>query len=380
MQMVVRSRALRAEGRRKLVAVFAAASFCVVAGLGTAGPAAAQQKQLQKVKLAIGSTVLNITHPWLLLPNVLNYWKDQGYDVEVLIGGNSVQAIQAMSAGQLDIVEVNSTPLVQAAVIHHVPIRNIMHNTVIDWSVVVPESSPYKDIKDLKGKIIGTASLGFGSTGLLESYLASVGMDPKSISLVAVGPGPTAYEALRAGRVEGLLFWASGIAAYENAGAKFRYFYDPRWRQYPDYSLATLQSTIEKDPKMVTAVVRGSAMASLFALSNPDCVRKLVWSRYPGSKPTGGDEEALAKGDVHRLEVELKSMQDALTLGGGKLWGKVAPKDFSNLEEFLLATNVIKEKLPDPANYIVGIPDFWEKVNDFDHDAVVAQAKSCQVS
>lgn len=44
-----------------------------------------------------------------------------------------------------------------------------------------------------------------------------------------------------------------------------------------------------------------------------------------------------------------------------------------------LETKVLKQKLPNPANYLIGIPNFFEKVNDFDHAAIVRQAQECKI-
>jgi len=59
--------------------------------------------------------------------------------------------------------------------------------------------------------------------------------------------------------------------------------------------MVALQSTIDRDPKMIEAVVRGSAKASLFALTNPDCARQVQWKHYPSTKPTGAEEATLIK-------------------------------------------------------------------------------------
>ena len=343
-------------------------------------PAEAQQKPLEKVKIAIGTPVMNVTYPWVEMPLALNYWRDEGYDVSVFAGGSSLQSIQVMSAGNVDFAEVNSAPLIQALNTNGIQIRDVMLNTVIDWSVVVSADSPYKSIKDLKGKLVGVSSLGSGAVGLLQSYLNDSGLDPKAVTLVAVGAGPTALQALHSDRVQGLMFWGSANASFEVMGAKLRYFYDPRWRKYPDFSLSAMQTTIAKNPKMVEAIVRGAAKASLFAVTNPDCVRKLQWQHFPDTKPTGDSEENLAKADDHRLDAQLTSLKLALALGGGKLWGRVTPDQFSKLEDFLIDTKLIDHKIANPADYIVGIPEFWAKVNDFDHEAVVAQAKACRVS
>jgi NitT/TauT family transport system substrate-binding protein len=184
-------------------------------------------------------------------------------------------------------------------------------------------------------------------------------------------------QALKADRVQGLIYWGSAIAAFENFGGRFRKFFDPEWRQLPDFSMVALQATIERDPKMIEAVVRGAAKASLFALTSPDCARQVQWKHWPASKPGGADEATLVKWDLNYLDSTLAGMTPALEMGGGKLWGKTTPEQFARLQDFLVKTKLIDKTLADPADYVIGVPDFFEKANAFDHDAVVAQARQC---
>jgi NitT/TauT family transport system substrate-binding protein len=356
----------------------AAGASLMVAAVGLTSSAQAEDA-LKKVRIGIGTLALNATYPWVMMPPVLGYWKEEGYDVEVFAANNSLQAIQLMAAGNVDMVEVNTGPLMQAAADNNVAIRAIMVNTVIDWSLIALESGPLKTITDFKGKTVGVSSLGTGGVALLKSYVAANGLNPETdITFVAVGVGPSALETLRSGRVDGLMYWGSAITSFEVTGLKFRYFFDPQWRKYPDFSLTTLQSTIEKDPKMVEGIIRGAAKASLFAMTNPECVRKLHWARYPDTKPTGADEAKLIKDELARIKGQQDGMQEALELGGGKLWGNVSPQDFAKLQDFFLETKVIKAKLADPMKYMIGIPGFFEKVNTFDHAAVVKQAEECR--
>src|SRR5438552_1850402 len=44
----------------------------------------AQTKPLKKVRIAVGTTNLNVGYPWLTLPLSLDYWRQEGYEVEVL--------------------------------------------------------------------------------------------------------------------------------------------------------------------------------------------------------------------------------------------------------------------------------------------------------
>jgi NitT/TauT family transport system substrate-binding protein len=347
--------------------------------LALAAPSLAQA-QLKKVTFGVGTLVLNLTYPWAMMPPVLGYWREEGYDVEVVPAQSSLQAVQLLTAGKLDFIEANSGPIMQAAATNDIPVRTVMLNTVIDWSLVSKEDGPIKKVQDFKGKLIGVSSLGTGGVALLKSYLAANGMDAdKDITLVAVGVGPAALLALRTDRVQGLMYWGSAINSFEVAGAKFNYFFDPIWRKYPDFSIATLQSTIDKDPKMAIALVRGAAKASLFAMTNPDCVRQIQWAKYPDTKPTGAAEDVLIKGDLYRLKGQQEGMQQALDIGDGKSWGKVTAKDFATLEKFFVETKVLTKTLPNPADYLVAIPDFFEKANDFDHEAVIKQAKECKI-
>ena len=58
----------------------------------------------------------------------------------------------------------------------------------------------------------------------------------------------------------------------------------------------------------------------------------------------------------------MQGMKQALDMAGGKLWGAVTPQNFAALEDLFLETKLIKQKLASPADYIVGIPNFFEKV------------------
>ena len=354
----------------------AASVLSIVATL-LAAPAFAQGKP--KIRIAHGGQLLNISYPWLEMPAALKYWDQEGYDVEVFIGQSSLQSIQLLVAGQADLAQINSGPLVQAVTKNGIPVQDVMMNTVIEWSLVVPEDSPITSVKDFKGKAIGTSSLGTGGVALLKSFMEANGVDPeKEIQILPVGIGPLAYQALRTNQVQGLMYWGSAIASFENFGAKFRRFYDPNWHQMPDFSLVALKSTIDRDSRAIEAVVRGAAKGSLFALTNPDCARKVQWAYRPASKPTGADEATLIKNDVHYLNATLDGMKLALNLSGGKEWGKTTPAQFDPLQEFLLRTKQIDKKVPS-ADLVIGIPNFFERANNFDHEVVEKQAIACNI-
>ena len=343
-------------------------------------PHADAQTAPKKVTIAVATTVLNVAYPWLTVPQVLGYWRQEGYDVQVQPVGASLQVVQQMAGGNAQIGEINSSVVVQANVVTKIPVRVVMLNGVIDTRISVLEDSAIKTVADLKGKTIGVFSLASGAIPLLKSYLAANGLDPnKDVSLIPVGLGAQPVDALRTNKVQALVYWGSANANFENAGLKLRYLSDPAWAKIPDFSLVALQKTIDADPDMMVAIARGAAKASLFAETNPDCARKLQWAHWPNTKPTGAPDDATAaQRDLRSLNAQLATMQQAYDLDGAKLWGAVTAQDYGRMQDFMVDTKQILDKVPNET-FMITIPNFYQKVNDFDHEAVVAQAKRCEV-
>jgi NitT/TauT family transport system substrate-binding protein len=341
--------------------------------------ASAQDKPLKKVRLAVGTSFLNVGYPMNTLPVTLGYWKAEGYDVEVLPVGASLQALQQMVAGNAEFGQVNASVIVQANSKNDLPARIVMGNGVIDWSIAVDADGPIKSVKDLKGKTIGVFSLATGGIAYFNNLLRANGLDPaKDVELVPLGLGAPPIEGLRSNKVQGLLYWASAIATFENAGLKLNKLAGDDWRKYPDYSLSAMQATLDKDPAMVIAIARGMAKATVYALTNPDCARKLHWERYPSTKPSGADEATLIKWDLNTQQAQLDSLAEGFKLGGGKYWGAVDPAAYDRLVKFMLDAKLIDKPVA-ATGMIVNIPGFFEKINEFDVKAIEADAKACKV-
>ncbi|MDQ0074542.1 NitT/TauT family transport system substrate-binding protein [Variovorax boronicumulans] len=328
--------------------------------------------------IALGTQVINVTYPWLTLPIALGYWKEDGYDVKIVTTGGSLQGIQQMVGGGVDFAQVNSTGLIQANTENQVAVRGLMATGVIDWGVGVLQDSPVNTVADLRGKKIGIFSLGTGGMPLLKGYLRANGVNPDTeVQIIATGAGAPALEALRAGRVQALMFWGSALTGFQNAGAKMRILFDPTWRSLPDFTFATMQKTIDADPAMVEAIARGAAKATLFAQTNPECARRIHWKNYPGSKPTGADEATLARWDLALLQTQLETMSGTEAMTSTKLIGAMSPAAYGRMQDLMLKDGLIKRTLP-PESMLHLKPGFVEAINRFDRSAVVDAAKACK--
>lgn len=335
-------------------------------------------KPLTPVSIALGTQVVNLTYPWLTLPIALGYWREEGYDVKIVTVGGSLQGIQQMVAGGVEFAQLNSTGLIQANTENEVAVRGLMGTGTIDWGVGVLQDGPIKSVADLKGKKIGIFSLGTGGMPLLKGFLRSNGINPDTeVQIIATGAGAPALEALRSDRVQALMFWGSALTGFQNAGTKMRILIDPVWPTLPDFTFGTMQKTIDTNPAMVEAIARGAAKATLFATTNPDCVRRIHWKNFPSTKPTGADEATLQKNDLALLNTQLDTMKAAHALHGGKLIGAMAPAAYARMQDFMLKEGLIKKTLP-IETMLISKPGFVEAINRFDRNAVIEAAKACK--
>jgi len=332
---------------------------------------------LKPVTITVGTTVLNVGYPMLTLPVTLGYFAEEGYDVSIEPVGASLQALQQMIAGNAHFAQVNSSVIIQANTVNNLPVRVAMGNGVIDWAISVPADSDIRTATDLKGKTIGVFSLATGGIALMNSYLASEGMDPaRDVDLIPLGLGAAPVQALRNGQVDALLYWASATAGFENAGLDLRKIVADDWRTYPDFSIATMARTAEADPDMVVAIARGVAKGTIFALENPECAVRMHWAKYPETKPSGADEATLLQWDLNYINAQLASLSEGFALHGGEKWGSLNVDAYDRLQRFLQETGVINSII-DAMDYPVKIENFAERVSDFDAEAVRAAARAC---
>ena len=128
---------------------------------------------------------------------------------------------------------------------------------------------------------------------------------------------------------------------------------------------------------MVVAISRGVAMATVFALANPECAVKLHWQEYPETKPAGTDEAAILQADLNNINAQLNTLKLGYELNG-ETWGQVDTDALDRLQDFLTNSGIVSKKI-DPATYLVDIPDFAARVSDFDADAIKASAEACEM-
>ena len=350
-----------------------------IAALGGASTSVAQQRPLKKVDIVVATPVLNVTYSQLTLPITLGYWRDEGYEVDLHTAEGSLQAVQQLVGGNAGFAAASANAIVLANIKSNQPVRVAMAFQTSDFALVVEESSPIKTVKDLKGATIGVVNLATGAIVSLNGLLHQNGMDPaRDVQYVATGFGATAVQALKSGRVQGLIYWGTAIAGFENAGLKLRRIVGEDWNTYPEYALGVMRDTAEKDPAMAVGIARGAIKGMIFTRANPECAVKLHWAKYPSTKPAGIDDATALRFELNLLAAQRQAWDNGRKLfGGDKLWGNFDAASWDRLVRCMAESKQIDKIMPADALALKAV-DHYQKINDIDVSAIEAGAKACK--
>lgn len=126
------------------------------------------------------------------------------------------------------------------------------------YAPAVPEGSPIRSLKDMKGKVLGVASLATGALPIINESL-------KEASLT---------------KVDALGLWDSAYGAIENTGLKMTYIELPLIDKLASFALATSDSFIKSNPAAVEAYCRAVAKGWVFTLANPEAAIRAMAANY----------------------------------------------------------------------------------------------------
>ena len=318
---------------------------------------------------------LDVQYAEVTVPMALGWFEDMGYQIDLMTAGGTLERVQQIVAGNMDIVQGNAGAFVQAIIQEEAPLVMFFQEGVVSWGLAVPADSDITEVEDFIGRNIGVYSMSSGGIPLLEGYMAENGISTNQYEMTVVGWGPQASEALRKGDVDAIMLWGGALANLENLGHDLRYFRSEMWNIMPDYGFATSKQYFEENRQTVVDFARGLTMGMIFVDANPDCARQVHWEAFPDSKPGDMSEEDAIAWDMTVMTSNFFYYKTAYESDGNGIWGYAQSDEFEVLMDYLLEQEMIEKKV-DPSTYI---PDeaFWDEVNDFDHQAIIDLAEAC---
>ena len=305
----------------------------VLAGLSlalAAGTVAAQP--LPKVKYML-SAKKGTTHYPATLAEHLGFFREGGYDIEVLPGAGSGGMIRQVIAKQVDIGQGSPGAILMAMQAGNKlkGVYTIFYKDV--FPMVTLADSKVRKVEDLKGGALGISEFSGGEVAIARGVLARAGLTVgKDVNLLPVGETPaTALLSLRSGRVGAYMSGFQDIVALRYQEPNMREIVIPQTSKFQSQIVVMRQEVFEKDRKMVLALSRGLAKATLFALTNPAAAQailaKLAPAEYVDPKfgrlfldtvldLTQPPADAFAKGEFGRNHIEAWEAYQAFLITG----------------------------------------------------------------
>jgi NitT/TauT family transport system substrate-binding protein len=332
------------------------------------GPGAAAE--LKKVAINFGLTTVAATGaPLFSVPKVMGFWRDEGLDVEVQLANGVGSALQQLIAGQV-VGTVGGLPPTLTLINKGAKIivgANFYSRNV--YYPVALETSRIKTVEDMKGAKIGVTSASSSNVFFIRAMLLKHGIDPdKDVTLVSVGSGPAALQALTSGRIDVLQLFEASYDQIERMGYKLRRFDNVAGFNDLNFTFGMTVGTdvLKSDPDLIVRILRGMAKGVVYAKAHPEEAVRMHWQVYPLSKPQGvSDNEALAR-DLPVLQSALKSM------------GWVAERKFGYAPMDAVATMVNTMKQYGELDQALAPEKYYDpslvaKINDFDPAEVIAR-------
>lgn len=242
---------------RKFFAYFLLSGFLF--GAGTA----AAQTQLRYVP--VGIPTVSISSGSFIIAKEAGFYRDEGLNVDLVVM-RGAPAVQALIGGTVPFASSGGAGLLP--IIRGAPLRVVFTTYVrpMFWLYSKPE---IKSIEELKGKKVGVSSIGSGPDSLLRILLKKYNLDGRDVAILATGPGPARYFALKAGATDAAVLNEQAAQLAQEAGYR-QLFSFTKGDEFVEVqgSIVLNDALVESDPGLVQKFVRATLKGLLYLREN----------------------------------------------------------------------------------------------------------------
>ena len=212
-------------------------------------------------------------------------FKKNGLDVELVKLGNTALN-ESIATGKVD--ALMATPGIFKAMEQglDITLTGGIHTGCIQ--AVTPIDSPIQSIADLKGKTVGTDSLGGVPMTLLSMELLKLGINPKTEVNWVVYPGAQLNQAMRKGEINAFATWDPFPEIAVQAGTARVFFSNTHSYLYADQYCCYVGingKVVKKEPAIAKAITKSFDEAAQWVAQNPQAAAELSVDK----KYTSGD-------------------------------------------------------------------------------------------
>ncbi len=274
--------------RRELVKRGAQAGAALSVGsLVTAGGAFGRGSALQTVRWISPRGTLQVMDDFnLWVPIKMGYFKRLGINAKLIAGpiGDALATTKFVAQNKAD-MGYPSPGVLTSSIDTGVAVKSVwdmISGQVFDFAL--PTDSPIKSPKELTGKTIALGSAGWSV--IVDPMLVELGIDPKSVKYVTVGP--QWVQAAATHKADAALAWEGLRHQWLGQGLSLKFLIGTTWSKFPSnvYSVraADLKSAAKKD--LYTRFLKGVVMGLEFTRANPRAAAQITYRQLPDLQKT----------------------------------------------------------------------------------------------
>jgi NitT/TauT family transport system substrate-binding protein len=281
--------------------------------------------------------------------------------------GGSSGCAQLVATGKADICTIGTEPII-TGYDKGLRLQSFFNRGArYAYVLAVLADSPIKTLGDFKGKTLGEITAGSPGEINAQGMLAGAGVRKSEYSLLPIGSGAAAVEAIVAKRVDAAAFPYTELAVYEvKAGVKFRYFWNPLIEDVSDEGFVASPAVIAQKADQLQRYARALVEASILIRENPALAARyfLQGAGIPVTAQSLNDQIRLLKLTADMLpDVDSRSTKI----------GYMSPAGMQLYCSFLYQSGVTSTLVPG-ASLVTN--RFVAYANDFDHQAFIARVKA----
>lgn len=246
----------------------------LASGLGMTATAEAQATK-SKVKLGYATMSGGFGSFWIAKDK--GFFEEQGLDAELLYIRTTV-GLQALSSGDVDVIGTGCAEIFEAnrKGYENRVVANLYENNLY----LLASGKDITDPKMLAGKAIAVNRIGDTGHMSVRFALRRLGIDPDKITYVQVGSTPERFSALSKGVVAGAVQVGSLKSLVLQSGLNV--LLDLQGKEYPNClgGIGFQSATIQKNPKLVDALLRGIVKGNAYLAAGPEEETKQIFSKY----------------------------------------------------------------------------------------------------
>ncbi|OZI22033.1 nitrate ABC transporter substrate-binding protein [Bordetella genomosp. 7] len=235
---------------------------------------------------------------------------------------------------------------------------------------------PIQSLADLEGKTVGVGALTWGTIPGGRAALRTAGLQPgQNVEYVAVGALAAGFQALRTGQVDALNFNSSWHDMLEMSGTKIRRIgYPAVFSETAGNGFIAHQDTYRDQPDLLVRFARAYTKGQIACEANPRFCVQAYWRAHPETRPAQNEAAELEKNSTllaRRLARVLHKPDGTARVPGQYDIAAIR----AGIEAMHAAGEYPSAEVPVEAIFS---NDLIAQINDFDAQAVRAQAKEQQ--